>query len=982
MMRPYPIYGTLGMSSDDPAISVDPPPEYANYLATSVQKNIPRTTSPVKFQFTLDPVVQAFAAKNGYDVTYIYHVRTYDVEEFSIGSRNFNLIPEASGDYPSADGKFGFQGGPLNLEDREIQVWMGVSFVHNGQVIESNDFWSSPRVFLDTPLSATYVQQGLDAFAAIRGFATQFAGKGQALVDAIVTGPGPSQVFNVLTQGFAQAVSAFVAELPTDQFVGKLYSWLLGGSSLSQFPDLSNITDPNTLTSFLLQYSGLTWDHVYQVIQQQLGAGNLAALEKVAGWFNNIDTNNPTQMLDMLNQIGNGLNVDNLVNDLESAVKAKITQGVARAGVEFAAKFVPGANLILSLSRGLNWVVSNASQMAALFDKFVSCIDDLSNPNPTAAIAAVKQKLLDGFNASIPVFMNFAASQLGLGSLPTQMRRAVEFVPTQVDTAIRTAVAKAAAAVLPAVSGTNAKLFDGKLAPERQFTYQDNTYVLWVAEVDKVGAVVKIAQITNPGVYKYIGELNAASFGDRDTPNEYGSPTQHINDLIAAAKGLKNAVKTKPQQGAGNPLPALKAKQDAIAPTALPTNQAVITATSALEDKVIADILHDACKALNTGCFAAGTKLLTKTGWRAVETIQRGDEVASRHESNPTGDVAWKVVEDTFQRTGCILHIHAGGQVIRTTPEHPFWIEGEGWTAAGSLHQGDKIATLSGELATIEEVYDTQEWEPVYNLRVADYHTYFVGDEGWGFAAWAHNAYLNNAQRIQFDSHNALVSVVIKHRILDEVTTGRNVAVVAVKTASGATEYWAANSGADRVRRYLITSDGEVVRSGTIQLTAADLNTMETLAVSGGTFTNLHSEEVLLAGLNRYGRNASNGKLRVVGFYTEYAPCGELSGSHRCSQRLRQWSQNGPPVPWARPKSIVVDVDTVQYSQLYPDSSAGRAIHRSFHQRINYAIGTENFTRADQLGAYYFQQVAAVPVRVSIQTIPTYGNGMVFPLEP
>ncbi|QJW97096.1 hypothetical protein [Frigoriglobus tundricola] len=25
--------------------------------------------------------------------------------------------------------------------------------------------------------------------------------------------------------------------------------------------------------------------------------------------------------------------------------------------------------------------------------------------------------------------------------------------------------------------------------------------------------------------------------------------------------------------------------------------------------------------------------------------------------------------------------------------------------------------------------------------RVADFHTYFVGDEHWGFAAWAHNDY-------------------------------------------------------------------------------------------------------------------------------------------------------------------------------------------------------------------------------------------------
>jgi hypothetical protein len=29
----------------------------------------------------------------------------------------------------------------------------------------------------------------------------------------------------------------------------------------------------------------------------------------------------------------------------------------------------------------------------------------------------------------------------------------------------------------------------------------------------------------------------------------------------------------------------------------------------------------------------------------------------------------------------------------------------------------------------------------VYNCRVAEYHTYFVGDEGWGFSVWAHNSY-------------------------------------------------------------------------------------------------------------------------------------------------------------------------------------------------------------------------------------------------
>jgi hypothetical protein len=34
----------------------------------------------------------------------------------------------------------------------------------------------------------------------------------------------------------------------------------------------------------------------------------------------------------------------------------------------------------------------------------------------------------------------------------------------------------------------------------------------------------------------------------------------------------------------------------------------------------------------------------------------------------------------------------------------------------------------------------TGKQERVYNLRVADYHTYFVGSEEWRFSVWAHNA--------------------------------------------------------------------------------------------------------------------------------------------------------------------------------------------------------------------------------------------------
>jgi len=142
-------------------------------------------------------------------------------------------------------------------------------------------------------------------------------------------------------------------------------------------------------------------------------------------------------------------------------------------------------------------------------------------------------------------------------------------------------------------------------------------------------------------------------------------------------------------------------------------------------------------------CFSKGSKILAQgewgTGWREIEKLVVGDKVASRDEFDVNGEVVWKEVEETFTRVGRIWVLRENGREIRTTGEHPFFEMIQKWIDAGLLHYGDKFATLDGQWVTIEESYDTGEYETVYNLRVADFHTYFVGDEDWGFAGWAHN---------------------------------------------------------------------------------------------------------------------------------------------------------------------------------------------------------------------------------------------------
>ena len=141
-------------------------------------------------------------------------------------------------------------------------------------------------------------------------------------------------------------------------------------------------------------------------------------------------------------------------------------------------------------------------------------------------------------------------------------------------------------------------------------------------------------------------------------------------------------------------------------------------------------------------CFAAGTKLLTKRGWVVIERLEVGDEVWSKPEEEPGAVGAWKRVEELFVRTAMLLRVQVGGQEILTTAEHPFFIRDKGWLPAGFLEVGQQVVGKDSEWTTVEAIEQTGKVATVYNCRVAEYHTYFVGGEEWGFSVWAHNAYI------------------------------------------------------------------------------------------------------------------------------------------------------------------------------------------------------------------------------------------------
>ena len=129
-------------------------------------------------------------------------------------------------------------------------------------------------------------------------------------------------------------------------------------------------------------------------------------------------------------------------------------------------------------------------------------------------------------------------------------------------------------------------------------------------------------------------------------------------------------------------------------------------------------------------CFTAGTRIHTEKGFKAIETIKPGDRVWS--ENPETNSKALKKVKKIFVRgKDSLIRLAINGEVIETTDEHPFYVEGRGFTAAKELKTGDEVRLEDGTAARIESSETRQLDRPVkvYNFEVEDYHTYYVSEQ-------------------------------------------------------------------------------------------------------------------------------------------------------------------------------------------------------------------------------------------------------------
>lgn len=163
------------------------------------------------------------------------------------------------------------------------------------------------------------------------------------------------------------------------------------------------------------------------------------------------------------------------------------------------------------------------------------------------------------------------------------------------------------------------------------------------------------------------------------------------------------------------------------------------------------------CGVIDGLCFAAGTPVQTPEGLREIESIKVGDAVWAWDEENGQA-VARRVVELSRHQDRPVVEVriqNAFGLIesIVATPNHPFFVHGEGWVEARDLSVGQRLQTHEQSFAQVLQVSQRSDLQTVYNFTVEGVHNYFVGESD----VLVHNA-CSQWAKILFDSGRGVPS--------------------------------------------------------------------------------------------------------------------------------------------------------------------------------------------------------------------------------
>ncbi|GER89984.1 hypothetical protein KDW_41460 [Dictyobacter vulcani] len=139
--------------------------------------------------------------------------------------------------------------------------------------------------------------------------------------------------------------------------------------------------------------------------------------------------------------------------------------------------------------------------------------------------------------------------------------------------------------------------------------------------------------------------------------------------------------------------------------------------------------------------FQSNTKIRTATGWQSISQLRIGNQIISYNpwshdpEEQSILDISQHVDNDLVDVTVSFLSGPKVGsrktEVIHTTTEHPFLTQEKGFIAAHKLVSGLHLMQTDGQMSVILSVKPVAGTQVMYNLEVANDHTFAVGTGSW-----------------------------------------------------------------------------------------------------------------------------------------------------------------------------------------------------------------------------------------------------------
>ena len=131
------------------------------------------------------------------------------------------------------------------------------------------------------------------------------------------------------------------------------------------------------------------------------------------------------------------------------------------------------------------------------------------------------------------------------------------------------------------------------------------------------------------------------------------------------------------------------------------------------------------------GCFLPGTKVRTMFGYKDIDKVELGDYVLSYNENSKTNQfkkVTYKFVFDDLEEELYTLTFD-DNSTMDVTQHHNVYIYRNNefkHLAAKDLEVNDQVVYSNGDRHSIVNITHRTINEPVYNIEVADSHTYYV----------------------------------------------------------------------------------------------------------------------------------------------------------------------------------------------------------------------------------------------------------------